>query len=573
MSAPDVSYPSNPGQSALASAVVGNSPPTMPNPQSPGSPMEQQTDADESGPSSGGGSRLLGILKAVAGVASNGLAGIPDKGRPSFVTGVGEGTRSAQAAQKQAQDIKFKTFDDQVRAAQLHNQDLAMQAHTQEQQDAHEDHMTKMHAGDADWGIKYDSVSNDGEAVMDHMRTQTAANGSVSVPAGTHVSGDGKTILIPQQTPETDAGQLSQYKAVGPALGFTLQAPSGATKLDPKVANAFYNKLQGFDANGNIYNATKLPALIASNQSQRSDLAKRGAPQAQLDALDGIVAKQKAQLKADNDANDLAANKTLQRQKDLEAAKASDKEEVNAAKPQKAVDTTELNAVAYDPNYQNPDGSKGGNVVMSKADASAKGLQHYKADPSKLNSLVAGFNDVQNKLNMLADVANDPKRMGSVQPGVAAAMLAHGKGIEVGAFGTHADTSRINEALYAEDVKSANQATRDYVTAMVGAHEAVTQLPRLQTFGQSSRMTQQQMEAAVNLLPHPGDGAMAQQKMVALQGMLDPLRKQVPHMPGAESIPSWLEKQQQQKQPAPPSNLGKAVARSPIDFVNSLQTR
>jgi hypothetical protein len=66
---------------------------------------------------------------------------------------------------------------------------------------------------------------------------------------------------------------------------------------------------------------------------------------------------------------------------------------------------------------------------------------------------------------------------------------------------------------------------------------------------------------------------MAQQKMVALQGMLDPLRKQVPHMPGAESIPSWLEKQQQQKQPAPPSNLGKAVARSPIDFVNSLQTR
>jgi hypothetical protein len=275
------------------------------------------------------------------------------------------------------------------------------------------------------------------------------------------------------------------------------------------------------------------------------------APQVQLDALDGIISKQKAQLKADTDASDSAANKTLARQKELDKAKSDDKIDVNDAKPVKAVDNTELNAVAFDPNYQNPDGSKGGNVVMSKADAAAKGLPHYKADASGVNSLVAGFNDVQNKLNMLADVANDPKRMGAVQPGVAAAMLAHGKGIEIGAFGTKADMSRVNEALYADDVKSANQPTKDYVTAMVGAHEAVTQLPRLQTFGKSSRMTQQQMEAAVNLLPHPGDGSMAGQKMVALQQMLDPLRKQIPHMPGAESIPSWMEKQKQQAAPQP----------------------
>jgi hypothetical protein len=90
-----------------------------------------------------------------------------------------------------------------------------------------------------------------------------------------------------------------------------------------------------------------------------------------------------------------------------------------------------------------------------------------RSTPSQLNSLVAGFNDVQNKLNMLADVANDPERMGAVQPGVAAAMLAHGKGIEIGALGTKADMSRINEALYSDDVKSANQAPKDYVTAMV----------------------------------------------------------------------------------------------------------
>lgn len=39
-------------------------------------------------------------------------------------------------------------------------------------------------------------------------------------------------------------------------------------------------------------------------------------------------------------------------------------------------DSTELNAVAFDPNYQNGDGTKGANVVMSKADAQAKGLTH-----------------------------------------------------------------------------------------------------------------------------------------------------------------------------------------------------
>jgi hypothetical protein len=199
-----------------------------------------------------------------------------------------------------------------------------------------------------------------------------------------------------------------------------------------------------------------------------------------------------------------------------------------------------------------------------------------------LNALVAGFNDAQNKFNQLATIANDPNRMNQVDPGLAAAMLAHGSGITL-SFGGHGggasggigvDTSQANEVLYGHDVAKANQATRDYVTAMVGAHEAITQLPRLQTFGQSSRMTQQQMEAAQNLLPQPGDGAMAAQKMRSLQGMLDPLRKQVPHMPGAEQIPSWLEQRQQQQRQAPSgggSKLGAAVTGNVNNYINSLQ--
>src|SRR6516225_11853850 len=42
-------------------------------------------------------SRLQQILGAVAKVAVTGLQGIPDKGRPSFVTGLGQGARAEQA--------------------------------------------------------------------------------------------------------------------------------------------------------------------------------------------------------------------------------------------------------------------------------------------------------------------------------------------------------------------------------------------------------------------------------------------------------------------------------------------
>jgi hypothetical protein len=201
------------------------------------------------------------------------------------------------------------------------------------------------------------------------------------------------------------------------------------------------------------------------------------------------------------------------------------------------------NVVAFDPEYQNPDGSKGANVVLDKGTAQQRGLFNYKADPSVINANVAGLNDVQVKLNQLADVVTDKTRMTQVQPELAAAMLEHGKGIEIGVSGTKIDTSRINEGFYKEDVLKANQATRDFVAAYVGAHEAITQLPRLQTFGKSSRMTETQLHAALNMLPQAGDGDFAPQKMDSLQNTIDPLRKQMPHMPGAELMPTWREKQ------------------------------
>jgi hypothetical protein len=125
----------------------------------------------------------------------------------------------------------------------------------------------------------------------------------------------------------------------------------------------------------------------------------------------------------------------------------------------------------------------------------------------------------------------------------------------LGAFGTKVDTSQINAALYKEDVQNANQATRDFVAAYANAHEAITQLPRLQTFGKSSRMTQQQMEAAQNLIPVPGDDAnLAETKLHNLASTMSPLRKQIPHMPGAELVPTYEDPNYQPSQQFVPKN-------------------
>jgi hypothetical protein len=200
------------------------------------------------------------------------------------------------------QDIKFKTFDDQNRAAQLHNQDLEMQSRVQEQQDKHEDHMQTMqdHADANDWGVQYDTIANHGDAVMDHLRTQTLANGAAAVPPGTHISADGETIKIPQQTPDNDAAMLKEYNALGSVFNLP-KAPAGATKLAPAVTTVYYNLKQGYDAKGDVYTADKLPGIIQSNQSKLDDLNANGGTPAQISLVKGIIAKQNAQLKADND--------------------------------------------------------------------------------------------------------------------------------------------------------------------------------------------------------------------------------------------------------------------------------
>ena len=246
MSAPDVTMPDTPNQSMLASAMGSNTPQT---PQYDPS-QEQQTDADTSGPQAPQvGGRLRAILSAIASVGSTALTGVPDKGRPGFTSGLGEGARAQQAAQATQQDIKFKSFDDSVRAANLHAQDLELQNRTQAQQDAHIKSQQDQQDWDNDHGIDYTPIANSGDAVLNHLTAQTTANGAATVPPGTHLSADGNTVNVPANTQETRAGQLAKYNTFAPLYGLP-SLPQGAQFVPPKYMDLLTHVQQGYGIDG-----------------------------------------------------------------------------------------------------------------------------------------------------------------------------------------------------------------------------------------------------------------------------------------------------------------------------------
>jgi hypothetical protein len=302
--------------------IVGSASPQMPNPQSPGSPQEQDMDEATSGPQGGGGSRLQNILAAVAKVGSTALSGIPDRGRPSFAGGLGEGARAEQADQANQQNIKFKTFDDSVRAATLHNQDLELQARTQEQQDAHQKFQDFQSDYDDDHGITMNPHPNDGDAVMQTLQGQTAATGYSTITPGTHLAADGKTINVPSSDADTQAGLMEKYKALAGILPGVPSLPPGASFVPPKNQDVLTHVMGGYDVSGNPLSHDQLKNLIPALQAQRDALAKNNATPYQLGTLDNLIGIYTANEKGHQDAEDAATAKATANAATLAGAKA-----------------------------------------------------------------------------------------------------------------------------------------------------------------------------------------------------------------------------------------------------------
>ena len=258
--------------------------------------------------------------------------------------------RAEQAAQATQAAIKFKSFDDQVRLAQLHNQDLKLQNDTQAQTDAHTKAEIDNRALAEKYGLDYDTLANHGPSVMEHLTAQTAANGAASVPAGTHVSADGNTIYIPKD-PDSQAtrdAQRQMYNAVGPVFGLPSLNPASDVR---KATDMLTNVQHGFQPNGNPYNHDELPGVIAAGKALRDQLAKNGGSPEQLKALDNRNDILQANLDALDEHKEGVLDAASQRKQDEQTnqikQKGAQQRQTNAVKPQAT--KPQQSVVGFDP--------------------------------------------------------------------------------------------------------------------------------------------------------------------------------------------------------------------------------
>ncbi|HEX3642349.1 MAG TPA: hypothetical protein VHV10_13745 [Ktedonobacteraceae bacterium] len=495
-------------------------------------------------------SRLQAIIQAVAKVGSTALSGIPDRGRPSFVTGLGEGARAEQNAVAQQQAIKFKTFDDQVRMAQLHNQDLKMQQDTEAQRDAHTKADLENRSLANNLGIKYDTIASDGKTVMDHLTSQTAATGSASVPPGTHLSGDGESINIPTNDQATQDGQKQMYSMLAPALGLS-PLPPGAQFVPPKNMNMLTNKIHGYNIDGSAPKHDDLLTMIGTAQANRDQLAKNGASPQQLQAVDNMIGIYKANLDSlDKHAADVQA-KNKQAQLDVEnspdnqaAAARGAGMKAKAELPSKIAlqDNSAANKAqaaagqlgyAYDPKNDQT-------VAVTADEAKAQGLTTFrKVNQTQISGdthNASVLNDVSSKTNAVIQSASALDQNGKQRDIISWALGDNG--IKIG-FGDHLALpmdALVNNSLNSRNMGQASDQTKNYIIGILSLREAAMGMNRVLTG--SARASESQIKALQATLPgYDANSGVALQRLRSFAQNVDQLRKPIPVIPGVPRTP------------------------------------
>jgi hypothetical protein len=521
-------------------------------------------------------SRLQAIVQAVANVASTAMQGIPDKGRSSFVTGLGEGARAAQAAQATQAGIKFKTFDDQVRLAQLHNQDLALQNATQAQTDAHTKAEIDTRALAEKYGLDYDTIANHGPSVMEHLTAQTAANGAASVPPGTHVSADGSSIYVPK-APDSQAtkdAQKQMYNALGPAFGLPTLSPVSDVR---KATDMLTNLLHGYQPNGQMYNHDVLPGVIAAAKTQLDQLKKSGASpdavkaygnridilQAQNDALDAHAAS------LADDAAQRKTDATIQ----VNNAKAAQQRQTNAAKPQAA--KPQQSVVGFDPQSNE-------RVVVNASDPRAANLQQAgKVSSQQMDQWGTSqnqFANVQLAVSRYDQAARNFAQSGkpSDAVGINSALNKAGVGdVQIGEWGVKVPgfssvaeaASRVaNSAAF----KSLSPAGQDLVDKYFRMMSSIPEYQKASTG--IGRTNKEMLDLELKNIPDPTmPPSIISNRLSSFQEALGSNASRVPKIQG---VPHYKDVQQHYQQPTQtPSggnNLGQAVMGNANDFINRL---
>jgi len=269
MSTTPVTPDQNSAPSNLSSAVVGNGPaPQITADPSPSPVLHEEGGLEANAPSVGGGSRLGAILSAVASAVGPGIAGAANqRGRASFAGGLAGGAGAELQQQAQQQEIKFKSFDDQVRLSQLHNEDVRLQW-------ADEDHQNAVQANadaQADrmkstTGMTYTFVPNNdgGKEVWEHMGVQQAQNGAVSVPAGT-IAGPKGWYIPNKGSAEQAQANTKDYNARASFYGLP---PVSSGVVNDRAYDVLRQMSNGMDMKGNPMHADDLQSRVDNMTEQ-----------------------------------------------------------------------------------------------------------------------------------------------------------------------------------------------------------------------------------------------------------------------------------------------------------------
>ncbi len=201
--------------------------------------------------------------------------------------GGGASEELEEQAQQQAVDnqLKFKAFDDQVRLAQLHNEDVRMQ-------NADEDHQNAVQANadaQADrmkstTGMTYTFVPNNdgGKEVLEHMGVQQAQSGSVSVPAGT-IAGPKGWYIPNKGSAEQAQANTKDYNSRASFYGLP-QVSSGV--VNDRAYDVLRQMSNGMDMKGEPLHADDLQSRVDNMTEQLSKY--KGTPNADPNTIAAV---------------------------------------------------------------------------------------------------------------------------------------------------------------------------------------------------------------------------------------------------------------------------------------------
>lgn len=488
-------------------------------------------DSDKSQPPAGqpvtrpSGSQTLGAVLSTIGAGVAGAAN--QKGRPSFAGGMAGGAENELKQIAQNRQFKFQSAEDAARAATLTMQDKELQLRTQEQQDAHAKALRDQYDWEDDHGIEHTTIPNSGQAANDHLVAQTQANGGASVPAGTHLSADGKSILIPVDSPETKQGMLDDYKQVGPALGLPPLPPNSAYVPSKLQTMATYVR-NGYDINGQHIPADQLPQRIASLDVQIKNLQDNGGSPHAITTLQNLQGIYKANLKAYNDEQVTAAQNKKQGEiqaenspegKALADQREQEQEALQTHKEQE--DDARKYGYAFNPKTNEA-------FYVSKADADKQGLVNF--EPQTPQTLSADRHD-QRVLNDVALKSNIVRQ--------AAAKLPDGSQAGVLLAKVLADNpnTTANSIVKEKAYSQLSTPEKQYVISVLSLRESAMGLNKVLTG--TARSNETQLQALLNTLPGlEPDASSVNAKLDQFNANMTQLRAGIPaSLPGMPQVP------------------------------------